>query len=41
MFGFSKLSVSDQQDNTEEMSEKVVEDVIVEQLPKESDEGFR
>lgn len=41
IFGFSKLSVSDQQDKTEEMREKVVEDVTVKQLPKESDEGFR
>ncbi|KAK9913286.1 hypothetical protein M0R45_037108 [Rubus argutus] len=41
IFGFGKLSVSDQQDKTEEMREKVVEDVIVEQFPKESDEAFR
>lgn len=41
VFVISHISINDQQDKTEEMREKVVEDVIVEQLPKESDEGFR
>ncbi|KAL6224665.1 hypothetical protein ACLB2K_003520 [Fragaria x ananassa] len=39
--GFSKLSVSDQRLHTEEIRKKVVENVAVEQLSEESDEGFR
>lgn len=41
IFGFSQLSASDQHEKTKEMYNKVVEDVIVEQLPEESEEDLR
>ncbi|CAN6698544.1 unnamed protein product [Malus baccata var. baccata] len=41
IFGFRQLSASDQHEKTKEMYNKVVEDVIVEQLPEESEEDLR
>ncbi|KAL6227209.1 hypothetical protein ACLB2K_001168 [Fragaria x ananassa] len=41
IYGFSKLSVRDQRLHTEEILTKVVENVAVEQLSEETDEGFR
>ncbi|KAM2420790.1 hypothetical protein ACFXTH_027192 [Malus domestica] len=41
IFGFRQLSASGQHEKTKEMYNKVVEDVIVEQLPEESEEDLR
>lgn len=41
IFGFSQLSVTDQDERTKEIHNKVGEDVTVEQLPEETEDGFR
>ncbi|KAL6273892.1 hypothetical protein ACE6H2_024584 [Prunus campanulata] len=41
IFEFSQLSVTDQDERTKELHNKVGEDVTVEQLPEETEDGFR
>ncbi|PQM35148.1 uncharacterized protein Pyn_02215 [Prunus yedoensis var. nudiflora] len=41
IFGFSQLSATDQREKTKKIYDKVVEDVVVQQIPEESEEDFR